>query len=54
MRFRQAAAVKPVFGATSNHDEGFAPVTGQRLAERLGMKIVLPDGAASDAQMNLL
>ncbi len=62
VRIRQAAAEKAaVFVAASNHYEGFAPQTCQRLGERLGAKIELPvpgggDGADAepDPQMDLL
>ena len=62
VRIRQAAESKAaVFVAASNHYEGFAPQTCQRLGERLGAKIELPgpggaDGplAAPDPQMDLL
>jgi len=39
-----------VFVAASNHFEGFAPQTCQRLAARLGMNIALPDPAKSNAE----
>ncbi len=61
VRIRQAAETKRVFVAASNHYEGFAPETCQRLGERLGVKIELPlpgggaeQLAAADPQMNLL
>ena len=62
VRIRQAAESKAaVFVAASNHYEGFAPQTCQRLGERLGAKIELPgpggdDGplGAPDPQMDLL
>ena len=62
VRIRQAVAEKAaVFVAASNHYEGFAPQTCQRLGERLGAKIELPvpDGetggdVAADPQMELL
>ena len=62
VRIRQAAAAKAaVFVAASNHYEGFAPQTCQRLGARLGCPIELPgpaDGegaeAAGDQQMELL
>ena len=62
VRIRQAAAEKTaVFVAASNHYEGFAPQTCQRLGARLGAKIELPapgpagtPSADPDPQMELL
>jgi uncharacterized protein YecE (DUF72 family) len=49
VRLRQAAANhKRVFVAVSNHFEGYAPHTAQRLAERLGLPITMPNLAALD------
>jgi uncharacterized protein YecE (DUF72 family) len=61
-RLRQAAeSHRRIFVALSNHFEGFAPHSAQRLGERLGLPIALPDLAAQeeksrvdDRQMDLL
>lgn len=60
-RIRQAAASHArVFVAASNHFEGFAPHTAQRLGERLGFSFKMPNLTAperpmeDDRQMNLL
>ena len=62
VRIRQAAESKAaVFIAASNHYEGFAPQTCQRLAERLGPNLGLPvltgeesKAGDGDPQMDLL
>jgi uncharacterized protein YecE (DUF72 family) len=55
-RIRQAAGNhRQVFVAVNNHFEGFAPQTVQRLAEKLGLPLSMPDLATSDGQqMDLL
>ncbi len=56
VRIRQAAETKrEVFVAASNHYEGFAPRTCQRLAARLGQVIELPaNEGGEDPQLALL
>ena len=62
VRLRQAAEEhRRIFVAVSNHYEGFAPHTAQRLGERLGLSYPMPDAAAlahpvkpDDGQMDLL
>jgi hypothetical protein len=39
---RHLAEVRNVWTFASNHFEGFAPETGQRLAQRLGYELPLP------------
>ena len=39
---RHLAEVRNVWAFAGNHFEGFAPETGQRLAQRLGFELVLP------------
>jgi uncharacterized protein YecE (DUF72 family) len=39
---RHLAEVRSVWGFVSNHFEGFAPETAQRLAQRLGFELTLP------------
>jgi len=49
VRLRQAADEhRQVFVAVNNHFEGFAPLTAQRLGDRLGLSITLPDLAGPD------
>ena len=44
VRLQQAAAEhRRIFVAVSNHFEGFAPVTVQRLGEKIGVAVALPD-----------
>ena len=56
---RHLAEVRNVWAFVSNHFEGFAPETAQRLAQRLGYELILPseaDKVVSEqerAQMNL-
>lgn len=62
VRIHQAAAEhRRIFVAVSNHFEGFAPHTAQRLGERLGLPLAMPDpaamerrAAADDPQLDLL
>ncbi len=59
VRIRQAAETKAeIFVAVSNHYEGFAPQSCQRLAGRLGRTVELPvtgeESAVPDPQMPLL
>lgn len=62
VRLRQAADEhRRIFVAISNHFEGYAPQTAQRLGERLGFSLTLPDLAAmeektpaDDGQLDLL
>ncbi len=55
VRIRQAAAEhRRIFVAVNNHFEGFAPHTAQRLGERLGLSLSMPDLSASAAQLDLL
>ncbi len=56
VRLRQASADhKRIFVAVSNHFEGYAPQTAQRLGERLEIAIQMPNlGAAETAQLDLL
>jgi uncharacterized protein YecE (DUF72 family) len=42
---RRLAEVRSVWAFVSNHFEGFAPETAQRLAQRLGFKLSLPSEA---------
>jgi uncharacterized protein YecE (DUF72 family) len=57
---RHLHEVRSVWAFVSNHFEGFAPETGQRLAERLGFEISLPsevEAAVAEqdqAQLDLL
>lgn len=61
VRLRQAAADhRRVFIAVNNHFEGYAPHTAQRLAERMGFFLQMPNLAAvdehgtDDGQLDLL
>jgi uncharacterized protein YecE (DUF72 family) len=62
VRLQQESDNHPrVFVAVSNHFEGYAPLTAQRLAERLGFSLTLPDlaereepSSADDRQLDLL
>ncbi len=62
VRLRQAAEDhRRIFVAVSNHYEGYAPQTAQRLGEKLGLTLPMPDlaapeekPAADDRQMDLL
>ncbi len=61
VRLRQAATDhRRIFVAVSNHFEGYAPHTAQRLADRLGFPLKLPNLAAldergmDDGQLDLL
>jgi len=56
---RQLAGVRAVYAYVNNHFEGFALETAQRLAEKLGYELPLPNGAeaagspADRAQLDL-
>jgi uncharacterized protein YecE (DUF72 family) len=60
LRVQQAAETHAgVFVAVSNHYEGFAPETAQRLGERLGLTLQPPEvgrggDTSTDGQLNLL
>lgn len=62
VRLRHAAeGHRRIFVAVSNHFEGYAPQTAQRLGERLGLTLTMPDlsapeekPSADDRQMDLL
>lgn len=53
---RHLDEVRSVWAFTSNHFEGFAPETGQRLAQRLGFELALPNESVQveRAQLDLL
>jgi len=39
---RHLSEMRNVWAFVGNHFEGFAPETGRRLAERLGLQVILP------------
>ena len=47
---KQAERVKALYVLCNNHYEGFAPVTCQRLGERLGVEIALPAGEEAEPE----